>query len=249
MAAEPDIKRAVSFIDGQNLYRHAKDAFGHHHPNYDPRRLANAVCADCGWVNHGVRFYTGVPSADRAPMWHGYWTRRLTAMRRAGIVVTSRHLRYRVERVRLPDGSVHEVPVEREKGIDLRLGLDVVRMARNAELDVAIVFSQDQDLAEVAGEVRDISRGAERWLKVVSAFPHGPNATSSRARRHRFQGLPRPRDTEILAPIKIRGFIFTHASGTVPRHAVLGVGVSNEVRARQRPRAMRALARAGSRAA
>ena len=51
------------------------------------------------------------------------------------------------------------------------------------------------------------------------------------------------------APIKIRGFIFTHASGTVPRHAVLGVGVSNEVRARQRPRAMRALARAGSRAA
>ena len=53
-------------------------------------------------------------------------------------------------------------------------------MARNAERDVAIVFSQDQDLAEVAGEVRDISRSAERWLKVVSAFPHGPNATSTR---------------------------------------------------------------------
>ena len=51
------------------------------------------------------------------------------------------------------------------------------------------------------------------------------------------------------APIKIRGFIFTHASGSVPRHAVLGVGVSNEVRARVRPRAMRALARVGSRAA
>ena len=180
MPAEPDIKRAVSFVDGQNLYRHAKDAFGHYHPNYDPRRLAEAVCADRGWINHGVRFYTGIPSADRAPMWHGYWTRRLTAMRRAGIVVTSRPLRFRVETVRLPDGSVHDIPVEREKGIDLRLGLDVVRMARNAELDVAIVFSQDQDLAEVAGEVRDISRSADRWLKVVSAFPHGPNATSTR---------------------------------------------------------------------
>ena len=101
-------------------------------------------------------------------------------MRRAGIVVTSRPLRYRVETVRLPDGSVHDIPVEREKGIDLRLGLDVVRMACNAELDVAIVFSQDQDLAEVTGEVRDISRSADRWLKVVSAFPHGPNATSTR---------------------------------------------------------------------
>ena len=180
MLVEPDIKRAVSFIDGQNLYRHAKDAFGHHHPNYDPRSLADAVCADCGWVNHGVRFYTGIPSADRSPMWHGYWTRRLTVMRRAGIVVTSRFLRYRVESIRLPDGSVLEVPVEREKGIDLRLGLDVVRMARSGEFDVAIVFSQDQDLAEVAGEVRDIARTQGRWLKVVSAFPHGPKATSSR---------------------------------------------------------------------
>ena len=65
-------------------------------------------------------------------MWHGYWTRRLTAMRRAGIVVTIRYLRYRVERVRLPDGSVHEIPVEREKGIDLRLGLDVVACVRLA---------------------------------------------------------------------------------------------------------------------
>ena len=64
MPAEPEIKHAVSFIDGQNLYRHAKDAFGHHHPNYDPRKLAEAVCAECGWVNYGVRFYTGVPSAD-----------------------------------------------------------------------------------------------------------------------------------------------------------------------------------------
>ena len=181
MPAEPELKRAVSFIDGQNLYRHAKDAFGHHHPNYDPRQLADAVCAECGWGNHGVRFYTGVPSVERSPMWHRYWTRRLTAMRRSGIAVTSRSLRYRVETVRLPDGSVHEIPVEREKGIDLRLGLDVVRLVRNAELHVAILFSQDQDLSEVAREVRDISRSANRWLKVVSAFPAGPNATAPRS--------------------------------------------------------------------
>lgn len=45
-----------------------------------------------------------------------------------------------------------------EKGIDLRIGLDVVRLARNGDLDVAVVFSQDPDLAEVAHEVRDIAR-------------------------------------------------------------------------------------------
>ncbi|MDE0164741.1 MAG: hypothetical protein OXL36_06575 [Bryobacterales bacterium] len=43
--------------------------------------------------------------------------------------------------MRLPDGSLHEIPVEREQEIDLRLGLDVMRMAHNGALDVAIVFS------------------------------------------------------------------------------------------------------------
>ena len=60
------------------------------------------------------------------------------------------------------------------------LGLDVVRMARNGELDVAVIFSQDQDLAEVAGEVRDIARKQGCWLKIVSAFPHGPKSTTTR---------------------------------------------------------------------
>ena len=59
MRPEPRVKRALSFIDGQNLYRHAKSAFGHHHPNYDPIKLSEAVCAASGWTSCGARFYTG----------------------------------------------------------------------------------------------------------------------------------------------------------------------------------------------
>ena len=211
MPDEPRVKRAVSFIDGQNLFRHAKDAFGHHHPNYDPRKLAEAVCDANGWMNGGVRFYTGVPSVRRAPMWHAYRTRRLTAMRRAGISVTSRALRYRVERVRLADGSIKEIPVAREKSIDLRLDLHVVRMARNAELDVAVIFSQDRDLAEVAREVRDIARTGGRWLKIVSAFPYGPDATTRRGidradwfrmDREFYDACPDPRDYRPIRRVK-----------------------------------------------
>ena len=88
MPQEPTVKRAVSFFDGQNLFRHAKDAFGHHHPNYDPGKLAVAVCDANGWSETGVHFYTGVPEAEHSAMWHGYWTRHLMAMRRAGITVT-----------------------------------------------------------------------------------------------------------------------------------------------------------------
>ena len=180
MPKEPSSKRAVSFIDGQNLFRHAKDAFGHYHPNYDPSQLAASVCALEGWLNQQVRFYTGVPSRDHDPRWHAYWTRRLTSMRRAGVHVTSRPLRYWRETISLPDGSEREVFIPREKGIDLRLGLDVVRMARNGDFDVAIVFSQDQDLAEVASEIRDIARSTNRWLKIACAYPESSSATSHR---------------------------------------------------------------------
>ena len=101
-------------------------------------------------------------------------------MRRTGILVTSRPIRYREEKIELPDGTIHMVETPQEKGIDLRIGLDVVRMARNNQLDVAVIFSQDQDLAEVAEDIRDIARSEQRWIKIVSAFPSGPNASVDR---------------------------------------------------------------------
>ena len=40
MPAEPPIKRTVAFIDGQNLFHGAREAFGHTYPNYDVKALA-----------------------------------------------------------------------------------------------------------------------------------------------------------------------------------------------------------------
>ena len=150
--SEPTQKRAVAFFDGQNLYHHAKAAFGYHHPNYDPVKLLAAVSGSHGWSPSGVRFYTGVPSAAHNPMWHGYWANRLLAMARAGILVVKRPIRYHTETVLLSDGSAKQVVTPQEKGIDVRLALDVVRLARQGQFDVAVILSQDQDLAEVAQE-------------------------------------------------------------------------------------------------
>jgi hypothetical protein len=35
VTAEPPVKRAFVFIDGQNLFHAAKEAFGYSYPNYD----------------------------------------------------------------------------------------------------------------------------------------------------------------------------------------------------------------------
>jgi hypothetical protein len=76
VAAEPAIKRAVAFVDGQNLFHAAREAFGHTYPNYDVSALANAVCQSQGWNLMQVRFYTGVPDAADTPLGTLFGSRR-----------------------------------------------------------------------------------------------------------------------------------------------------------------------------
>lgn len=180
MVVEPAVKNAIAFIDGQNLYRHAKDAFGHHHPNYHPIKLHTAVCEAKGWRPSLVRFYTGIPSATESEMWAGYWASRVLSMKRAGIVATTRPIRYHRQEVELDDGSRKLVTTPQEKGVDVRLALDVVRLARTKQFDVAVIYSQDGDLAELVEEIRSIAVEQDRWIKLACAFPSGEYASYDR---------------------------------------------------------------------
>ena len=49
MPPEPARKRTIAFVDGQNLFYAAKEAFGYSYPNYDPAGLARKVCEQRGW--------------------------------------------------------------------------------------------------------------------------------------------------------------------------------------------------------
>jgi hypothetical protein len=92
----------------------------------------------------------------------------------------NRNLKYRNQTVKLPNGTTTTVLVGQEKGIDVRLALDIVRMAREDRYDVALVFSQDQDLSEVADEIKSISLRENRWIKMVCAFPVSPTYNNTR---------------------------------------------------------------------
>lgn len=111
MPPEPKVKRAFAFIDGQNLFFAARQAFGYTYPNYD-----------------------------------------------------------------FPDAFL----TAEEKGIDVRIAIDVIRLAHRKDYDVAILFSQDQDLSELCAEIRVIAREQDRWIKIASAFPISPTTTNKR---------------------------------------------------------------------
>ena len=171
MSSGPAQPNAMAYFDAQNLYMHAKAAFGHTHPNFDPTKLHQHVCDRLGLRKTLTHLYSGIPDRKHSPFWAEYWTKRKLALKRSGVHVVTRPLRYHQYAGTL---------VPREKGIDVRLALDVVSLARKQQYDVAILFSQDQDLVEVVDEVRDISKEQGRLIRLVSVFPTGPNATSRR---------------------------------------------------------------------
>lgn len=180
MTSPPANPRAIVFIDGQNLFYAVKDAFGYGYPNYDVTALAQRLCADRGWTLAQVRFYTGVPDVSDKPFWNHFWTHKLARMGREGVHVFSRPLRYRNQTVTLPDGTEHTVLVGQEKGVDVRLALDLVRLASDRHYDVALILSQDQDLTEAVDDVKLLARQHGRWIRLACAFPFSPTLRNRR---------------------------------------------------------------------
>lgn len=146
-----------------HLFYAAKRAFGYSYPNYDVKQLAEAVCKQKGWELVQVRFYTGVPDVDERDSRTQFWNSKLARMGRQGIYTFTRPRRS-----------------GREKGIDLRIGLDVVSLALEGAYDVGLIFSQDQDLSEVAREIRSLIQRGGRWIKLASAFPVSPQYSNRR---------------------------------------------------------------------
>lgn len=159
MLQEPEEKYAVAFIDGSNMRHSARTAFGEAFANFNPLALAEAVCAAQGWKLAGVNLYLGVPGVRVAEDAHYASIKRCARWRRQGVKVFTRTLQEDA------GGGL------REKGIDVRLALDAIELHRQGAFDVALLFSQDQDFAELASEIKALARQENRWVQVASAFP------------------------------------------------------------------------------
>ena len=180
MPFEPATKRTIAFLDGQNLYHSVRESFGYTYPNYDVLALSRTICQKKNWELIQARFYTGVPDKSDDPLWSEFWSHKLAMLGRQGVHTFSRSLRYRNRIIKLPDGTEHTFLAGEEKGIDVRIALDIIRMAHHEEYDVALIFSQDQDLSEVAKEIRTIAQEQGRWIKIACAFPYSPTTRNKR---------------------------------------------------------------------
>ena len=164
----------IVFIDGQNLYHLAKDAWHtnpmdkaslYAWPSYDVEKLANALTAgEPGRTLTEIRFYTGVPNESSRPFWHGFWLNKIRYLRNGGIYVYQ--------------GNINRGG--QEKGVDVSLALDLVQAAHERRYDVAIIVSQDSDFSPAVSLAKQIATSQNRTLAFESAFPVGPGSASRR---------------------------------------------------------------------
>ena len=162
---EPKIKRAEIFFDLQNLYLSVKSAWKINYPNFDPVALSRLIVGRYpDWRLAGIHLYTGVHTYDRNPFWHSFWNNKLAAHKAQDT---------RVDTFTTPLHYNNGTPSE--KGVDIRIALDLVRTARLGRCDVAVLFSRDTDFAEVGKEIRAIAHEKQRWIKIASVMPDHPD--------------------------------------------------------------------------
>jgi hypothetical protein len=86
-------------------------------------------------------------------------------------------LRYQYETDPLsPTG--YKILSTREKGIDMRIGLDVMKAARRRDCEHIVIVSRDQDFQQVIGDIEMMTAFERREIKLWSAYPDGGKGPS-----------------------------------------------------------------------
>jgi uncharacterized LabA/DUF88 family protein len=141
------------FLDYQNAYLVGHSRFQPVRPrarsHVDPQRIGALLVGRRRWSSEltGVRVYRGRPSPALQPVAAAAFDRQAKAWAAKGISLTSRLLRY-------PSGWPSS-PAE-EKGVDVALAVDFVRLAMEGAYDVGILFSSDSDLLPALETVSDL---------------------------------------------------------------------------------------------
>lgn len=149
---------AIAFFDAMNLFYDVKSQYGYGYPNFDVLSLAETVSTHLGLTLRETRYYSGIHSRKFSVAQHDWLRNKVKQLRSQGVFAYTRQLSY-------AEG------VPREKGIDLRLALDVVDAVFESRADTVIVFSRDQDYTELLGATRKITKAKGTELRLVSAFP------------------------------------------------------------------------------
>ena len=152
--------RLALFIDAQNAYRRARACFfpgsqSGKDGQFYPMELGRLIAGRGGpggssCALETVRVYSGRPDPNKAPHTYAAHRRQTWRWESTGATVITRPLRY-------PSNWPKE-PAQ-EKGIDVALAIDFVKLALEGAYDAGVIMSTDSDLRPALEVVRDHNPG------------------------------------------------------------------------------------------
>ncbi|MFH0881712.1 MAG: NYN domain-containing protein [bacterium] len=157
------MKRVAVFIDGSNFYNGLRDNIGR--MDVDFHRFGRKLSEMADGELLRIYYYNARVDPDFDPDNYEKQQRFITHL------AHTPHLTLRLGKlvyyqVRGEETGRKHYAVE--KGLDVKLAIDLVRLAVNRACEIAVIVSGDKDLAEV------VEYGKEMGLEVVSAFfPRG----------------------------------------------------------------------------
>lgn len=143
------MKRAMIFIDGNNFYFKLRDAADR--AGVRPHLVEFDYAGFTKWLTDGmalaeVRYYIGAvvrqSGNGRSEELYASQQKLFAKLQRAGVKFVLGHL------IRHPDGTYHE------KGVDVRIAVEMIRFAHSDAYDVAYLLSSDTDLVAAVEEVK-----------------------------------------------------------------------------------------------
>ena len=164
------MRRACVFIDGSNFYHLVLKKLGIQESNFDFEGFARFLCAHHEPTDKHFRHYSGILTGidfkhmSEAARDHHRAVRSLMSLEEWSVITTK--LRTRTEYLqidsrvenheRLQKMGIAEIRFqrEREKAVDMKIGLDMVSGALDDLYDIVILVSSDSDLVPVCDLVR-----------------------------------------------------------------------------------------------
>jgi uncharacterized LabA/DUF88 family protein len=148
-------KRALVFIDGNNFYYKLKDVISGKTEvikllEFNYTEFARNLIKKDSLIE--IRYYVGVirrqQGADRekAEKLYGNQQKLIAKLQQQNIPVILGNL------IQHPDKSFHE------KGVDVRIAVEMIRLAREDKYNVAYLLSSDTDLVPAVEEVRSFNK-------------------------------------------------------------------------------------------
>ena len=177
--------RVVVFIDYQNVYHGARDVFGPQPPNNPPPTFGNVyplklgqmlcdrgLTADPQRVLTGVRVYRGKPVTGRSSdkVCQAFARQTVQWSRTPGVDVFTRPLKY--HRATGRNGTRYWAG--QEKGVDVKMALDISIGAHRNDYDTAVVVTADTDFLPALEEAANAGKRVETATWWVSKSHRGP---------------------------------------------------------------------------